>query len=172
MRQILYWALGLLISQAMGLAGAAELGQGFGGIAWGTPLSALEGFDQISRDGNLSYHRRPDEVYHMPNVYSGPVRYGFFEERFFAAYLNLDGREAFEQARRSLTGRYGEARAQLRLGSTILIWQSGEVTIKLKHYEKEGRAKLAYYYAPLSERLNRERLDQDFEKSFKLAPAE
>jgi hypothetical protein len=58
------------------------------------------------------------------------------------------------------------------LGSTILIWQAGKVTIKLKHYEKEGRTKLAYYYAPLSDRLNRQRLDQDFEKSFKLAPAE
>ncbi|MFY9941576.1 MAG: hypothetical protein WAK57_05320 [Desulfobacterales bacterium] len=170
MRRTVYWTLGLLIFQAASLAGAADVRRGFGGIAWGTPLSALEGLEQISRDGDLSYHRRPHEVFHLPNVYSGPVRYGFFEERFFAAYLNLDGREAFEQARRSLTGQYGEARAQLRLGSTILIWHSGEVTIKLKHYQEEGRAKLAYYYAPLSDRLNRQRLDQDFEKSFKLSP--
>jgi hypothetical protein len=172
MRQVVYWTLGLLICQAASLANAAELREGFGGIAWGAPLSAVEGLELVARDGDLSYHHRPHEVYHMPNVHSGPVRYGFFEERFFAAYLDLEGREAFEQARRSLTGQYGEARAQLRLGSTILIWQSGEVTIKLKHYEKEGRAKLAYYYAPLSDRLNRQRLDQDFEKYFKLAPAE
>jgi hypothetical protein len=172
MRQIFYWTLGLLIFPAASLASAADVREGFGGIAWGTPLSAVEGLEQLARDGDLSYHHRPREIYHLPNVYSGPVRYGFFEERFFAAYLNLDGREAFEQARRSLTGQYGEARAQLRVGSTILIWQAGKVTIKLKHYEKEGRAKLAYYYAPLSDRLNRQRLDQDFEKSFKLAPAE
>ena len=164
MRQVIYWTLGLLICQAASLASAADVQKGFGGIAWGTPLSAVEGLEQVARDGDLSYHRHPREIFHLPNVYSGPVRYGFFEERFFAAYLNLDGREAFEQARRSLTGQYGEARAQLRLGSTILIWQTGEVTIKLKHYQKEGRAKIAYYYAPLSDRLNRQRTGPGFRK--------
>jgi hypothetical protein len=172
MRQVVYWTLGLLICQAAIPAGAVDVHEGFAGIQWGATLSAVEGLEQVSGEGDLSYHRRPQEVYHMPNVYSGPVLYGFFEERLFAAYLNLDGRETFEQARKSLTGQYGEARAQLRLGSTILIWQSGDITIKLKHYEKEGRAKLAYYYSPLSDRLNQRRLDQDFEKYFKLSPAD
>jgi hypothetical protein len=172
MRQAVYWAFGLLICQAAIPAGAADLRQGFAGIQWGTPLTAVEGLEQVSREGDLSYHRRPREVYHIPNVFNGPVLFGFFEERFFAAYLTLEDRAAFEQARKSLTGQYGEARAQLRVNSTILIWQSGEITIKLKRFEKEGRAKLAYYYSPLSDRLNQRRLDQDFEKSFKLSPTD
>lgn len=172
MQKLLYLTLGLLLSQATMPAGAADIHEGFSGIRWGTALSAVAGLEQISREGDLSYHQRPREVYRMPNVYAGPVIYGFFQDRFFAVYFNLPEGEAFEQARKSLTGQYGEPRAQLRMDRTILIWQSGEITLKLKRYEKTGRAKLAYYYRPLSQRLNQRRLDQDFEKSFKLAPAD
>jgi hypothetical protein len=40
----------------------------------------------------------------------------------------------------------------------------------MKLYEKDGTHKLAYYYTPLSGKLNESRLEENFEQSIRLVP--
>ncbi len=45
----------------------------------------------------------------------------------------------------------------MRMDRTIYIWDFLEVKIKLKHYEEREEAKLAFYYTPLSTKVNEAR---------------
>jgi hypothetical protein len=61
-------------------------------------------------------------------------------------------------------------RAQLRVTQTIYIYDYHEIKIKLKHYETEGTYKLAFYYTPLSAKLNERRLEETVETVLPLVP--
>jgi hypothetical protein len=45
----------------------------------------------------------------------------------------------------------------MRMDQTIYIWDYLEVKIKLKHYEDQPKSKLAFYYTPLSAKVNEAR---------------
>ena len=160
--------LALLLSAAS--ARALDIRQGFSGIRWGADISTLGTMQEKSRNEQVGYYLRPDDAYRIENVSLAPVIYGFYQNRFFAAYITIESRQAFDAVRRFLSSEYGAPRAQLRVSQTIFIWDYQDIRIKLKQWKKVTPHKLAYYWSPLSSKLNETRLDEGFEIHIDLVP--
>ena len=79
-------------------------------------------------------------------------------------------RKDFDKIKEFMISDYGNPRAQLRVNQTIYIWDHKNIKIKMKLYEKNGHQKLAYYYTPLSNKLNESQLEDNFEQYIKLVP--
>jgi hypothetical protein len=54
----------------------------------------------------------------------------------------------------------------------IFTWKEGNIKIKLKHYQQDGKMKLAFYYMPLSETVNEAQQEELQEKTWTLFPIE
>ena len=137
-------------------ANAAELSDGFLGIKWGTNISELPDFIKLSEKGDVAYYRNPAKVYTVYEVENPSVIYGFYKGEFFATYIQVDTYTVFERVKNHLSEKFGEPKTTLRVKTrqTIHRWKDQKIKIKLKLYELEGKMKLAFYYTPLSNRLN------------------
>ena len=135
---------------------AAELSEGFLGIKWGTNISELTGFKKLSGDGDVTYYRNPAKTYTVYEVENPSVIYGFYKDEFFAAYIQVGTYTVFERVKERLSGKFGEPKTTLKVKTrqTIHRWKHQKIKIKLKLYEMEGKMKLAFYYTPLSNKLN------------------
>ena len=149
---------------------AADLNEGFSGLKWGTKVSALDNLSEMSQKGNVGYYVRFNEIGLIYNVNVGRVLYGFYRDKFFAVYFKIKSRKDFDKIKESMIADYGAPRAQLRVNQTIYIWDHKNIKIKMKLYEKNGHQKLAYYYTPLSNKLNESQLEDNFEQYIKLVP--
>jgi len=149
---------------------AADLSEGFSGLNWGTDLSTIENLSELSQKENVGYYFRFNETVLVYNTNVDRVVYGFYQNKFFAVYFRIKSRKNFDKIKESMILDYGPPRAQLRVNRTIYIWEHKNIKIKMKLYEKEGTHKLAYYYTPLSRKLNESRLEKNFEQFIKLAP--
>ena len=149
---------------------AADLSEGFSGLSWGTDLSTIENLSELSRKENVGYYFRFNEIGLVYNTYVDRVVYGFYQNKFFAVYFRIKSRKDFDKIKESMTSDYGLPRAQLRVNRTIYIWEHKNINMKMKFYKKAGNHKLAYYYTPLSRKLNESRLEKNFEQFIKLVP--
>ncbi|UCH21281.1 MAG: hypothetical protein JSU83_22745 [Deltaproteobacteria bacterium] len=166
---ILYCILIILIGNCVY---AADIGDGFSGLKWGTDRSTVENLLKVSQKENVGYFIKPDEVYIINHANVGQVFYGFYQNKFFAALFRIKDKEDFGKIKEYMISGYGTPRAQLRVNQTVYIWEYGDIKIKMKLYEKDGTHKLAYYYTPLYGKLNESRLEENFEQSIKLVPKE
>jgi len=84
------------------------------------------------------------------------VIFGFFKDKFFAAYIAVESIEVFDRAKDHLTQELGSPKTILKTQNrqTIYSWRQADTRIKLKLNEKEGKMKLAFYYAPLAGKVN------------------
>ena len=138
----------------------AEIWEEFSGIRWGTPLAALQGLQENRTDDYVQYFVRPEEQYSIDDLVLGGVIYGFYQEKFYAAFINLTSRSQFDQTMKLLQLKYGKPRANLRLTQTTYIWDYQQLKIKLKHDKKNESFKLGFYHTPLSEALNQQRIGE------------
>jgi hypothetical protein len=162
---ILFFIISTSIANAQN---TLNLQDGFSGVKWGTDVSKMPNFSEVSRNDEIGYFVRAGEVYIMDGIQLGQVTYGSYQKQFFAAYLRITSADQLEQVKESLTFEYGNARAQLRIDTTIYIWEFKNIKIKLKFFDKHNNHKLAFYYTPLSKKLNESRSEKGFEKIRKL----
>ena len=163
----------VMISLVIVQAGHAEdVMQSFSGILWGTPIEEIRGLQESARDGDTHYYKRAEDFYNIAGVTLSEVIYGFYQGKYFAAYMKLASADIFSKVKRHLDTVYGDARSQLRLNQTIYIWEYLDVKIKLKQYHDQSHAKLAFYYMPLSTKANRIKIEDDKEKIFKIESGE
>jgi hypothetical protein len=149
---------------------AADISEGFSGLKWGTNVSTIDNLSELSKKENVGYYFRPTEIGLIYHANVGRVIYGFYRDKFFAVYFRIKSRKDFDRIKEYLISDYGTPRAQLRVNQTIYIWEHKNIKIKMKLYEKKGHHKLAYYYTPLSNKLNEVRLEDNFEQYIKLVP--
>ena len=144
--------------------------QGFSGILWGTPIEDARDFQEIAREGDIIYYKRAEDFYNIAGVTLPNVIYGFYQGKFFSAYMKIDSSDDFNKIKHHLDNIYGDARAQLRIKQTIYIWDFMDVKIKLKRYNEKPSAKLGFYYVPLSTKANeaKAKATKDTEKVYKL----
>ncbi len=133
---------------------AQDLQTTFSGIRWGGPVEEARGLTVVRQEGDESYYTKADDFYSLGGVTCENVVYGFHQNRFFAVFMKVKDEKEFKAVRDHLTERYGDARSQMRMDRTIYIWDYLDVKIKLKHYEDNSKAKLAFYYTPLSTEVN------------------
>jgi hypothetical protein len=149
---------------------AADISEGFSGLKWGTNVSTVDNLSKLSQKGNVGYYFRYNEIGLIYNANVGRVIYGFYRDKFFAVYFRIKSRKDFDKIKEYIISGYGAPRAQLRVNQTIYIWEHGDIKIKMKLFEKADTHKLAYYYTPLSNKLNESRLEDNFEQYIKLVP--
>ena len=146
----------LFMFLSSGILYAADLQKGFLGTDWGADISELTSLNKVSQKGDVSYYRNPQITYSMLGLDQANVIWGFFKDKFFAAYIAVESIEIFERAKNHLTQKLGSPQTILKTRNqqTIFSWQQTNIRVKLKLYEKEGRMKLAFYYRPIATNVN------------------
>jgi hypothetical protein len=160
----------LIIILSVNSVFADDIREEFMGINWGAAIATAGNLQEVRRAANIAYYIRPNESYTMNDMNLGQPIYGFFQDKFFAVFINLDSDEHIGEIKSILDTEYGPVRAQLRLTQTIYIYDDHQIKIKLKHYETEGTYKLGFYYTPHSKKLNESRLEYNFEAILPLVP--
>ncbi len=143
---------------AIGAAHASDLEKGFMDTAWATPVSELPGLSPVGKDGKVTYYVKPDRAWRIFGTEVPEVVYGFYEEKLFAVYVNLEAIDAFTQIKRYIGQKYGlpKISRETRGDLTTYSWTVKDTRIKFKHGEAYSRMKLGFYYLPITGRLNSE----------------
>ena len=66
---------------------AASEPDGFRGIKWGNNIDSLSGFNQIAKEGNLTFFEKTDDQLQIDDVKLDQVIYGFHKGRFYTAMI-------------------------------------------------------------------------------------
>lgn len=151
-----------------GSLNAADLKDGFFDIQWETNLSQLAGFKKVGENLNVSYYMNPKRVFTIDDIRIPDVVYGSHANQFFAVYVNIDNIEVFAQIRRHLNRNYGVPKITKRMPAeqTTYQWKHEKTKIKLKTYENKNNMKMAFYYTPLSRKVN-ESQQEAFHENFR-----
>lgn len=144
------------------------------GIKWGTHISALKGFEKLWRHESVSFYINPGVNHTLYDIQVPSVVYGFYADKFFAAYAKIDDPIVFSRLKSELTAQYGNPKITqtMKNEQRIFTWKEGNIKIKLKHYQQDGKMKLAFYYMPLSETVNETQQEALQEKTWTLFPIE
>ena len=164
MRPIRLLIITLTVMLVFTSVGASDIQKGFEGIKWGESSANVSRLNLQSRKDDVAYYTRQRDNIIIADMILGHAVYGFYQDQFFALFVKLKNQEDVDRMVKHLTFYYDEPYEQMRLASSILIWQKGDIKIKLKHYYSGDQFKLGYYYKPLSGKLNERRLNQGFEK--------
>jgi len=140
-----------------GLLHAADLTDGFLGLKWGINISALPEFKKLAGTDDVGYYQNPTKIYTVFEVEDPSVIYGFYKDQFFATYIQVHTIRVFNRVKDHISEKFGTPKTILKMKSrqTIYRWKHKDIKIKLKLFEIEGKMKLAFYYTPLSNQLNR-----------------
>jgi hypothetical protein len=148
-----------------GSPNAADLKKGFFDIQWKTNLSRTAGFRKVGENLNVSYFISPERVFTINEIKISDVVYGSYADQFFAVYINIDNIEVFAQLRRHMNRNYGLPRITRKLPAeqTTYQWKHEKTKIKLKIYENRNNMKMAFYYTPLSRKVNESQQEAFYE---------
>jgi len=139
---------------------AAELESGFMDMKWATPAKELKGFTKVGGSEKFAYYVNPQQKYtFFGNEASDHVAYGFYEDKFFAVYADIDGIDIFSQIKSYIQRKYGipsKTSRETRGNLTTYIWRLKQSQIKFKHHETSGKMKIALYYLPIAKQANAE----------------
>ena len=139
---------------------AAELESGFMDMKWATPAKELKGFTKVGGSEKFAYYVNPQQKYtFFGNEASDHVVYGFYDDKFFAVYADIDGIDIFSQIKSYIQRKYGipsKTSRETRGNLTTYIWRLKQSQIKFKHHETSGKMKIALYYLPIAKQANAE----------------
>ena len=157
MRYFNFAVIGLLFWFCLpSLSGAADIQDSFLSVKWTTNISELPDFNKISGKDDVAYYENPTKIYTVFEVENPSVIYGFYKDQFFATYIQVDTFNIFNRVKDHISEKFGPPKTILRMKSrqTVYRWKHQDIKIKLKLFELENKMKLAFYYAPLSNKLN------------------
>jgi hypothetical protein len=139
---------------------AAELESGFRDTKWASPAKDLKGFTKVGGSEKFAYYVNPQQKYtFFGNEVSDHVIYGFFDDKFFAVYANIEGIDIFSQIKSYIQHKYGipsKTSRETRGNLTTYIWRLKQTQIKFKHHETSGKMKISFYYMPIAKQANAE----------------
>lgn len=153
--------VGFIILLTIGTIHAEDLKDGFMGTKWKSDLSAITNFLKLNEKDNISYYVNPTVKYMINDITIPQVIYGAYSNKFFAVFIDIDTYEIYSQTKDYISEKYGSPKTTIKINPdrTIHTWKHQEAKIKLKLNEETGKMKLAFYYTPLSTKLNEERLE-------------
>jgi hypothetical protein len=158
-RSICVW---LIILSGIGTLNAADLKDEFMGTKWKTDLSASTKFLKLDEKDEISNYVNPSVVHTFGDIKIYQVIYSCYSNKFFAVFIQIDTYEIFNQMKDHISEKYGRSKMTIKINPdrTIHTWKHHGTKIKLKLNEETGNMKLAFYYTPLSAKVNEERLEQ------------
>ena len=153
--KIVIYGMAIFLTLTGGLH-AAELNESFLGVKWGTHISELPKFKKISGKDDVAYYQIPAKAYSIFEVENPSVIYGFYKGQFFATYIQVNTFTIFERVKENISEKFGPPKTTLKMKArqTIHKWKDQDIKIKLKLFELEGKMKLAFYYTPISNKVN------------------
>jgi len=164
-RSMLLW---LIFALSPGTIYAEDVADGFLGIKWETNLSSLEGYVQLGKNGSVTYFTNPKVVHVINDIKVPQVIYGTYSNKFFAVYISIESIDVYSQMKHYITEKYGSPKLTMSMTQnteqTIHIWKYKDTKIKLKLNNTDGKMKLAFYYTPLSVKVN-EDLQEAFQET-------
>ena len=87
---------------------ATELESGFMDTKWSTSAQDLKGFKKVGGKGKFAYYENPHRTYTFFGLDTPhEVIYGFYEDKFFAVYADIEGIDIFSQAKSYIQRKYG-----------------------------------------------------------------
>jgi hypothetical protein len=145
---------------------AAELESGFMDTKWSTPAKDLKGFTQVGGSEKIAYYVNLQRTYtFFGTEVPDDVVYGFYDDKFFAVYVNIEGIDVFSQIKSYIQHKYGvptKTSRETRGDLTTYSWKLNHTQIKFKHHETSGKMKIAFYYLPIANQAKME-MKQDIE---------
>jgi len=147
---------------------AAELESGFMDTKWSSPAKDLQGFTRVGSSEKIAYYVNPQRTYtFFGTEVPDDVVYGFYEDKFFAVYVNIEGIDVFSQIKSYIQHKYGvpsKTSRETRGDLTTYSWKLNQTQIKFKHHETSGKMKMSFYYLPIANQVNAEmKKDQEDE---------
>ena len=151
---------------------AEDLEDGFMGYIWGSDISQYSGLKQLYTKGGLRFYSNPGESYVIEDMTIGDVIYGFYKDKFYAVYINLDSLDKYDMIERQMKARYGmpDYKASSKENLVTRKWKYKDIHIKLKTDQVKGRMKVAFYHEPTSRGLEQERRLFEIENSDRFFP--
>lgn len=164
----------VLFSAAPVRAAAMPFEDGFSGIEWGAEVSELPAFESFRKQDGVDFFRTPLKVYTIFDMDVEDVIFAFYENKFFAAFFQIQSMDVYGKLKTHLTQAYGRPRVELTIKNeqTIYNWKGKDIKIKLKIRETDGLMKLGIYYSPISVKVNRQTGELYFDTSPKFFPIE
>jgi hypothetical protein len=160
MKKVTFALLAVALVMLSPPAHAAELESGFMETKWATPANDLKGFTKVGGDEKIAYYVNSQRKYtFFGNEVSDHVVYGFYEDKFFAVYANIEGIDIFSQIKRYIQNKYGvpsKTSRETRGDLTTYVWRLKQTQIKFKHHETTGKMKISIYYLPIAKQANAE----------------
>ncbi len=142
----------------------------FMGMPWGADISRFPDLNKRHMANDMSYYINPTEIH---SAYGQPVPYvvyGFYQRQFCAAFIHIDSPELFDRVRYDMKKKYGIPKIVEDGKQTIYRWKSDNIKIKLK--EKQGRMKIAYYFLPVTRKVDAGFSNDTGSRSFQWFPFE
>ena len=160
------------ISYLVSNAWAEDLEDGFMGYIWGSDISQYSGLKQLYTKGGLTFYSSPGESYVIEDMTIGDVIYGFYKDRFYAVYINLDSLDKYDMIEKQMKAKYGMPDYKTSSKENLVThkWKYKDVHIKLKTDQVKGRMKVAFYHEPTSRGLEQERRLSEIENSDRFFP--
>lgn len=153
---------------------AFDLQQGMHGIKWGSTIAENSDLKKVHETSLAAYYAKPDTLYQIASQPVPGVFYGFYDDKFFAVFVKLRSPDQFSKLKQAFDTKYGDAKSShsTQTKQQVYRWKDGDVKIKLKKIEATGQFKLAFYYVPLSQKLNEERLENIPPEMYKLSASQ
>jgi len=162
----------IIIFNFLGTIYGADLKDGIFGLNWGINLSKENHFSKLWSSSHVDFYIKPGEARTINNVTVTEIIYGSYSDQFFAVYIKIDTIEVYYDFRRYMRSKYGIPKKTVMLKNelTVYQWKYKETKIKLKLNEKNNTMKLAFYYTPLSSKVNETQREKFQSKSFQFFP--
>jgi hypothetical protein len=139
---------------------AAELESGFMDTKWSSPAKDLKGFTRLGGSEKITYYMNSQRKYtFFGNEVPNDVVYGFYDDKFFAVYVDIVGIDIFSQIKSYIQHKYGmphKTSRESRGDLTTYTWRLNQTQIKFKHHESSGKMKISFYYLPIAKQANAE----------------
>jgi hypothetical protein len=164
----------LLVMMLCSAAMAVDFQQSIHGMKWGSTVTQNAGLSKVHEANRAVYYAKPNTLYKISDQPVAGVFYGFYNDKFFAVFVKMHTPAQFTELKKAFDAQYGAAKSSFNKQSKqqVYRWKDGDVKIKLKKIEATGQFKLAFYYAPLSTKLNEERLEDIPPEIYKLSASQ
>lgn len=154
-------------------AGASDLQKGILQYKWSDSASTYIELSKLGDKGEVSYYSKPGEIYTIGEISVDKVIYGFYRDQLFGVYLNIDSIEVYDELFLHMKSQYGLPEYKTTSDNLFVYkWKNQDVTIKLKMNKPARKMKLAFYYRPLSSKLNAKQWEELDTSSFRFVPIE
>ncbi len=151
----------LLVNALVSQASADDLNQEFHGMKWGSSVATRSKLVKVHDHAPAAYYTNSDIAYQVSGTQISSVVYGFYNDQLYAAFIKLNTPVQFSNLKRHFSTRYGEPTTTHPRDDGLIVyrWKKHDIKIKLKLRKSTNDMKLAFYYAPLADKLNQELLD-------------